>query len=58
MCLICKKDSEMLDVHLSNNIKINEIYGSYDEIKYCSYCGALFLESFNLDKYKDKYKDK
>lgn len=54
MCLVCKKESEMKTIEISNDITINETYGGGgDDIEYCTYCGALFLDSYKLDKHSE-----
>ena len=49
MCLICKQEkAEFKDIDFSNDIKINEWYDSSDTMKYCTYCGGVFIDRWDL----------
>jgi len=48
MCLICKKDAEMRELDISNDIRINKYYDCSDALLWCSYCGAVFIDRYDL----------
>ena len=48
MCLVCKEEFYMADLGLSNNIEVGADSYLTHTAKFCTYCGAVFVDNGEL----------